>query len=236
MEIFPAIDIRGGQVVRLTQGDFDRMEVYSENPVEIAEQFKVAGAKNLHVVDLDGAKNGELSNFDAVKNIVDSGGLFVEIGGGIRDEERINRYLELGVGRVILGTIVVDDFDFTCKMIEKYGDKIALGIDALDGKVAVRGWLDRTDIDAEDLCAMLAEKGAKTIIYTDISKDGAMSGTNTEAYSRLQKNIKCNIIASGGISSTQELLQLKEMGVHGAILGKSLYTGVINLKEVMKNC
>jgi len=236
MEIFPAIDIRKGQVVRLTQGDFDRMEVYAQQPSKIAEQFKEDGATNLHVVDLDGAKDGELSNFRAIKEIIDVGGLFVEVGGGIRDEARIRQYLNLGVGRVILGTIVVEDFEFTSKMIEKYGDKIAIGIDALKGKVAVRGWKDRTSVDAFELCEMLADKGAKTIIYTDIAKDGAMSGTNMQAYEEMQKSIKCNIIASGGVSSLEEVQELDRLGVSGVILGKALYTGVLNLKEVIRQC
>lgn len=236
MEIFPAIDIRGGEVVRLTQGDFDRMEVYAKQPSKIAEQFKKDGATNLHVVDLDGAKDGKLSNFHAIKEIIDVGGLFVEVGGGIRDEERIQQYLDIGVGRVILGTVVVDDFAFTCEMIEKYGDRIAIGIDALNEKVAVRGWLDKTDVNAYELCEMLANKGAKTIIYTDIAKDGAMSGTNMEAYKNMQKNIQCDIIASGGVSTLEEVKELGKIGVSGVILGKALYTGMLNLKEVIEQC
>ena len=236
MEIFPAIDIRNGKVVRLTQGDYDRMEIYAENPKDIAAQFQSQGAKNLHVVDLDGAKDGALSNFDSIKAIIDAGGLFVEVGGGIRDEARIRKYLGIGVGRVILGTVVIDDFDFTCEMLKKYGERIAIGIDALHGKVAVRGWLDQTDTDALDLCKKLSDAGAKTIIYTDISKDGAMEGTNMEAYRIMQATLSCGIIASGGVSSMNELAELKKIGVHGVILGKALYVNTLHLKEVIDAC
>lgn len=236
MELFPSIDLKGGMVVRLTQGDFDRMDVYSDDPASIAGQFREAGAKNLHVVDLDGAKTGETINAEAIGKILAAGIDLVEVGGGIRDEKRINHYLELGVSRVILGTVAADDFDFTADMIRKYGEKIAVGVDAKDGMVAVRGWLDKTEIDAIELCERLCEVGVSTIIYTDISKDGAMEGTNLELYKLLQERLSCGITASGGISSLEELTLLKEMGLYGAILGKSLYTGAIDLKEAIRIC
>lgn len=236
MELFPSIDLKGGMVVRLTQGDFDRMDVYSNEPETVAREFKAAGARNLHVVDLDGAKTGETVNAKAIETLLSAGIGLVEVGGGIRDEKRINHYLDLGVSRVILGTVAVDDFKFTADMIRKYGDKIAVGVDARDGKVAVRGWLDKTEVDAVDLCGRLCGEGVSTIIYTDISKDGAMEGTNLELYRHLQSRLSCDITASGGISSIDELTVLKNMGLYGAILGKSLYTGVIDLKEAILAC
>jgi phosphoribosylformimino-5-aminoimidazole carboxamide ribotide isomerase len=236
MQLFPSIDLRGGQVVRLTQGDFDRMDVYSDHPADIAREFREAGAQNLHVVDLDGAKTGEMVNLPAIREILAAGNPFIEVGGGIRDEARICRYLELGVARVILGTVAVDDFDFTAAMIKKYGDKIAVGVDAKDGNVAVRGWLNKTDVDALEFCQRLCDAGISTIIYTDISKDGAMAGTNLELYQILQNKLSCDITASGGISSLEELKILRDMGLYAAILGKSLYTGAIDLKEAVRLC
>jgi phosphoribosylformimino-5-aminoimidazole carboxamide ribotide isomerase len=236
MEIFPAIDLKNGMVVRLTHGDFNQMDVYSEDPVRMAESFKKQGARNLHVVDLDGAKEGTPINFSVISDLVKAGGLYVEVGGGIRDEARINQYLELGVGRVILGTVVVENFDFTCRMIKKYGDKIAAGVDARSDKVATRGWLNDTKMDAADLCGNLSDAGISAIIYTDIARDGAMQGANIDAYRRLCKNVDCPIIASGGISSIEELTLLDDIGVYGAILGKALYTGTLNLKDVIERC
>lgn len=236
MEIFPAIDLQDSQVVSLTQGDFGRKEIYAADPCLIARQFIDAGAKNLHMVDLDGAKRGEPTNFDAIRAIVEQGGLFVEIGGGIRDEARICQYLELGVGRVILGTIAVEDFAFTCDMIKKYGDKIAVGVDALNGKVATRAWLDNTDVESVPFCQKLCDAGVSTIIYTDIAKDGAMQGTNLAVYQELEEKLSCDIIASGGISSMEDIHGLLEIGVYGAILGKAIYIGALNLKEVISLC
>ena len=236
MELFPAIDLRGGQVVRLTHGDFARMDVYSDNPLAIAQQFHAAGAKHLHVVDLDGAKDGAPVNFEAVRLIAEQSGLFVEIGGGIRDEKRIQSYLDLGVGRVILGTVALEDFDFTQKMIATYGPKIAVGVDAKDGQVAVRGWLESSGTDSIAFCEQLCAAGVDTIIYTDIAKDGAMQGTNIDVYRLLSQKVTCNIMASGGISDLHEIEILRDMGLYGAILGKALYIGKLDLKEALALC
>ena len=236
MEIFPAIDLNGGKVVRLTQGDYDRVEIYSSNPAEIAADFLAQGARNLHVVDLDGARDGELTNLPAIRKIAKTNGLFIEVGGGIRDEERINRYLELGVGRVILGTVAIENPDFTHEMAKKYGSKIAVGVDARDGKVATRGWRETTDVDSMDFCRELEAAGVQTIIYTDISRDGAMQGTNLYAYKQLKSQVSLEIVASGGISSLADIAGLLDIGVEAAILGKALYIGALNLKEVLRLC
>lgn len=236
MEIFPAIDLKGGKVVRLTQGDYDRVDIYSENPVQTAAGFAENGAKNLHVVDLDGARDGELTNFSAISDIVENSGMFVQAGGGIRDEKRVERYLELGVGRVILGTAAVERFDFLREMVRVYGKKIAVGVDARDGKIAVKGWLETTELDSVEFCKRLEAVGVSTIIYTDISRDGAMRGANLAMYERLSREVNCDIVASGGISDISEIAELKWLGTYGAILGKSLYQGKLTLKEVLSKC
>jgi len=232
MELFPAIDLKGGQVVRLTQGDYDRVDVYSDDPVEVALAFKKRGARNLHVVDLDGAKDGKLVNFEVIRRIMEQSGLCIQVGGGIRDEQRIAQYLDVGVARVILGTIAVENFDFMARMVKKYGKRIAVGVDARDGKVAVKGWLETTPLDAMKFCARLDKAGVVTIIYTDISKDGAMAGTNLDVYDRLSYHVGCEIVASGGISSKEEVFILRDMGMYGVILGKALYTGAILLEDI----
>lgn len=229
MKIFPAIDLINGKAVRLFQGDYRDMTVYSENPVDVAAGFYETGAKFLHIVDLDGAKDGNLVNFDIVKKIVKQCNMFVEIGGGIRDEERIKRYLDAGVGRVILGTVAAQNPDFAKEMSAKYGENIAVGVDVKDGKVAVKGWCEVTDLSGIEFCESLVKGGVKTIIYTDISKDGAMTGTNVDAYKEISSIEGINLIASGGISSEEEIGILKDI-VDGAILGKALYDGVLNLK------
>ena len=234
MKIFPAIDLKGGKAVRLFQGDYDQMTVYGENPAEIAKDFKNKGASCLHLVDLDGAKDGKLVNFGAIKEIVGDLDMFVQVGGGIRDEQRISQYLELGIGRVILGTIAVKDFGFLCDMVKKYGDKIAVGVDVRDGRVAINGWKEVTDVNGMDFCEKLRNAGVKTIIYTDISKDGALKGTNLEAYGKLSELRGLNIIASGGISFENEITKLKDKGIYGAILGKALYSGMLDLKRVIE--
>ena len=236
MEIFPAIDLKNGEVVRLTQGDYNKVDVYSKDPSAIAVGFARQGAKNLHVVDLDGARDGETVNFDAVRNLVKQKDLFVQVGGGIRDEERICRYLDLGVGRVILGTAALENPAFAREMILKYGEKIAVGVDARDGKVAVRGWREISSADSMDFCRELAEIGVATIIYTDIARDGAMLGTNLDIYRELSLKVNTNIIASGGVSTMNDVQSLIELGVYGAILGKALYTGALDLSEVLKIC
>ena len=234
IEIFPAIDLKDGKAVRLFQGDYDQMTIYSENPVEVARGFKGAGAKNLHLVDLDGAKDGRLVNFETIKAITGDVEMFVEVGGGIRDEERIRQYLELGVGRIILGTIAVKDFLFLQKMVKKYQDKIAVGVDVKEGFIAINGWKEVTDIVGMDFCNRLKDIGVKTVIYTDISKDGGMQGTNLQAYEKLSEIEGLNIVASGGISFEKEITALKNIGTYGAILGKSLYTGALDLKNVLQ--
>lgn len=233
MKIFPAIDLRNGNAVRLYQGDYDKETVYSDNPVEVAKEFKEAGASCLHLVDLDGAKDGKLVNFDIIKEIVSKVEMFVQVGGGIRDEERIRQYLDIGVGRVILGTIAQKDPVFLKEMVDKYGSAIAVGVDAKDGKVAINGWKEVTDWESFSFCEELAEMDVKTIIYTDISKDGSMGGTNMEAYERLRRIPGLDIVASGGISFEEEIEKLSDM-VSGAILGKALYTGALDLKKCIE--
>ena len=235
MQLFPAIDLRGGKVVRLTQGDYDRMTVYGEDPCAQARQFVEAGARYLHVVDLDGAKDGTLSNYRSIAALAKQGGLYIEVGGGIRTEERIEKYLSLGVGRCILGSVAVTDFDFTARMLKKYGDRIAVGVDAKNGFVAIHGWKDVSAEKGIDFCKRLADAGCTAVIYTDIACDGAMQGTNMALYRQLQTEVPgMNFTASGGISFESELVELDRMGVAAAILGKSLYTGALDLQRCVK--
>ena len=235
MKLYPAIDLRSGQVVRLTQGDYDRMTVYGADPCAQARAFLSAGAKYLHVVDLDGAKDGTLSNYDTIAALAEQGGLFIEVGGGIRTEERIEKYLSLGVGRCILGSVAVTDFDFTARMLQKYGEKIAVGVDAKDGYVAIHGWKEISAEKGVDFCKRLADAGCRAIIYTDIACDGAMQGTNLTLYRQLQTEVPgVEFTASGGIASEAELLELEQMGLAAAILGKSLYTGALDLKRCVQ--
>ena len=234
MQIFPAIDLRGGQVVRLYQGDYDQETVYAADPCAVARDFLAAGARDLHVVDLDGARDGTLANFETIAALVRQGGLYIEVGGGIRTEERIRRYLDLGVGRCILGTIAVKDFAFTERMAKKYGDRIAVGVDARDGFVAVSGWKELSAERGVDFCRRLRDAGVKTVIYTDISRDGAEQGTNLDLYRELAEIEGLDITASGGVSSIEELRELQAIGTKAAILGKALYTGRLDLKTVME--
>lgn len=234
MQIFPAIDLRGGQVVRLYQGDYAQETVYGTDPCAQARTFIEAGAAHLHVVDLDGARDGTPANFDSIAAIVKQGGLYIEVGGGIRTEARIAQYLDLGVGRCILGTAAVQDFNFTEKMAKKYGPQIAVGVDAKDGFVAVNGWEELTEVKGIDFCRRLRDIGVKTVIYTDISRDGAGQGTNLELYQELAEIEGLEIVASGGISSMQELQVLRRAGISAAILGKALYTGRLDLRTVIQ--
>ena len=227
MQIFPAIDLRGGQVVRLYQGDYGQETVYGTDPCAYAREFMEAGARYLHVVDLDGARDGNLANFDSIAAIVRQGGLYIEVGGGIRTEARIRQYLD------ILGTIAVKDFDFTARMARKYGDRIAVGVDARDGYVAVNGWKELSQEKGVDFCRRLRDAGVKTVIYTDISRDGAGRGTNLELYRELATIEGLEITASGGVSSLEELRELERTGVAAAILGKALYTGRLDLRTVI---
>ena len=233
MIIFPAIDIKDGKVVRLLQGDYSKMTVYSENPVDVANTFKNSGATHLHLVDLDGAKDGKLVNFENIKNIIQEVDIFVQVGGGIRDMNRIKAYLELGVHKVILGTSAVTDPDLLKEAIKTYGDKIAVGVDVKNGKVAINGWRKITDIDADDFLKTLENQGVSTVIYTDITKDGGLEGTNLPAYEELQRNYSFQIIASGGVTYLEELQALKGMGVYGVILGRALYAGTLTLRQVV---
>lgn len=233
MLIFPAIDLSGGRVVRLYQGDYDKMTVYGDDPVETAHGFMAAGADCLHAVDLDAAKSGGSDNFRSVRELCGIPGLFVEVGGGIRSRARIEDCLECGAGRVILGTAAVRDFDFTARMAAEYGDKIAVGVDARNGRVAVSGWTEESDIDGIDFCRRLRDAGVKTVIYTDISRDGAEKGANIELYKRLAELDDLAVTASGGIGSIAEIRRLRQLGVAAAVLGKALYTGRIDLAEAI---
>ena len=234
MQIFPAIDLRGGQVVRLYQGDYDQETVYAADPCAVARDFLAAGARYLHVVDLDGARDGTLANFETIAALVRQGGLYIEVGGGIRTEERIRRYLDLGVSRCILGTIAVKDFAFTERMARTYGERIAVGVDAREGFVAVSGWKELSAERGVDFCRRLRDAGVKTVIYTDISRDGAEQGTNLDLYRELAEIEGLEITASGGISSIEELRELQTIGTKAAILGKALYTGRLDLKAVIE--
>ncbi|MCI8909944.1 MAG: 1-(5-phosphoribosyl)-5-[(5-phosphoribosylamino)methylideneamino]imidazole-4-carboxamide isomerase [Oscillibacter sp.] len=234
MQIFPAIDLRGGQVVRLYQGDYDKMTVYGQDPCAAARHFLAAGAKYLHVVDLDGAKDGTPVNYDSIAAIAQLGGLYMEVGGGIRTEDRIRQYLDLGVDRCILGTVAVTHFDFTVKMAQRYGDRIAVGVDARDGYVAINGWKELSQERGVDFCRRLHDAGVQTVIYTDISRDGAEAGTNLDLYRELAEIRGLDITASGGVSSLEELRELERTGTRAVILGKALYTGRLDLKTVLE--
>lgn len=234
MQIFPAIDLRGGQVVRLYQGDYNKETVYGQDPCAAARDFIAAGAEYLHVVDLDGARDGTAANFDSIAAIARQGGLYIEVGGGIRTEERIRQYLDLGVGRCILGTIAVKDFDFTARMARKYGERIAVGVDARDGCVAISGWQELSREKGVDFCRRLHDAGVRTVIYTDISRDGAEQGTNLALYRELAEIRGLDVTASGGVSSIAELKELQAIGVRAAILGKALYTGRLDLRTVIR--
>ncbi len=233
MEIFPAIDLSGGQVVRLRQGDYSDMQVYGNDPVQTAQEFMKQGARNLHVVDLDGAKDGRAVNTDAIRALCGIKELYVEVGGGIRDEARIEQTLALGAGRVILGTVAVRHFPFVEQMAKKYGERIAVGVDARDGCVAVAGWLETTELDSLEFCRRLRDAHVRTIVYTDIAKDGDLSGTNLDAYRALRELDGLAVVASGGISFEHEIAALRDMGTYAAILGKSLYVNKLSLSRAI---
>lgn len=234
MLIYPAIDLFSGKAVRLFKGDYAQMTVYNENPEEVALDFKNNGATHIHLVDLEGAKTGETPNLQTVVKIKKETGLFCEIGGGIRSIEVIDRYISAGVDRVILGTAAVTNEGFVEEAVAKYGDKIAVGIDIKDGLVAIKGWTETSDLDAFDFCEKMEKIGVKTVICTDISKDGAMQGTNHQLYRDLSNKFSLNIIASGGVSSIEDIEKLSALKLHGAIVGKAYYTGAINLKEAIE--
>ena len=234
MQLYPAIDLYDKKAVRLFKGDYSKMTVYSNDPLSVALDFESKGAKYIHLVDLEGAKDGTTPNLDVVKKIANNTNLFVEIGGGIRDMQRIDEYLNNGVDRVILGTAAVNDREFLTEALKKYGEKIAVGVDVKDGYVAIKGWVEKSQYSGFEFCKMMQDLGVKTIICTDISKDGAMQGTNVNLYQRLSKELSLDIIASGGVSSYEDILALKELGIHGAIIGKAYYVGAIDLEVALK--
>ena len=234
MNIFPAIDLIDGKAVRLLKGDYDKKTVYNDNPLEVVRDFKNKGAKFLHLVDLDGAKSGKTDNIETVKAIVSEGGIFVEIGGGIRNIETVDKYFEIGVDRVIIGTAAVNDPEFLKAALSKYGDKIAVGVDIKDGFVAIKGWTQKSEFTLFDFCEKMQNMGVKYLICTDISKDGAKKGTNLKLYSRLSDRFDMNITASGGVSSMEDIINLRKLNLYGAIIGKAYYTGAIDLSEAIK--
>ncbi len=234
MKLFPAIDIYGKKAVRLYKGNYDEMTVYSNSPVSVAKAFEAAGAGFVHVVDLEGAKDGTTPNLDVVKAICDETELFVEIGGGIRSMETLEKYFSVGVSRAILGTAAVTDESFLRSAIEKYGDKIAVGADVKDGYIAIKGWIEKSEYTLDAFFAKMQKLGVKTIICTDISKDGAMRGTNLAMYSELSSRYSVDIVASGGVSSIEDVAALAKMNIYGAIIGKAYYTGAINLSEALE--
>ena len=234
MILFPAIDIVDGKAVRLFKGDYQQMTVYSDNPAEIALDFKNCGATAIHIVDLEGAKDGTTPNFDTVLAIKKASGLFCEIGGGIRNMAVVEKYLDAGIDRVILGTAAIEDEAFLKKAVEKYGERIAVGADIRDGFIAVKGWLERSQVTADEFFEKMQKIGVKTIICTDISRDGAMRGTNLDLYRTMNRRYEVDITASGGVSSMEDVLALHEMEMYGAIIGKAYYTGAIDLREAVK--
>lgn len=234
MLIYPAIDLFEGKAVRLFKGDYAQMTVYSDNPVSIGMDFVSKGAECIHMVDLEGAKSAATPNFETIVAIKNATGLFCEVGGGIRSLETIKKYIDAGIDRVILGTAAVTEEGFVEKAVALYGDKIAVGIDIKDGFVAIKGWTESSGITTMDFCKKMSDIGVKTIICTDISKDGAMKGTNHELYSTLMDSFDINIIASGGVSSIEDVKRLADNGTYGAIIGKAYYVGAIDLKEAIE--
>ena len=234
MILYPAIDLVGGKAVRLYKGDYARMTVYSEDPVSVAKDFQKAGATRMHLVDLEAAKSGIPANAATIRAIAENTELFLEVGGGIRNMEILETYLSLGVDRAILGTAAVTDPQFLREAVDKYGDKVAVGVDLKDGYVAIKGWTETSTLTADAFFAQMEDLGVKTVICTDISRDGAMKGTNRELYKTLSEKFSIDLIASGGVSSLEDVAALKDLGLHGAIIGKAYYTGAINLKEALE--
>ncbi|NLM43619.1 MAG: 1-(5-phosphoribosyl)-5-[(5-phosphoribosylamino)methylideneamino]imidazole-4-carboxamide isomerase [Clostridiales bacterium] len=234
MIIFPAIDIKDNKCVRLSQGNFDKVKIYSDDPLNMALQWQKKGAEFLHIVDLDGAKNEGFINRSSTDNIVKALDIPVQVGGGIRSEERVEQLLDIGVCRVIVGTMAIENKELLKKLVMKHEDKIVVSIDAIDGKVAIRGWKVVSQIDSLELCKELEDIGIKTIVYTDIAKDGMLEGPNFKIYETLLKETNINIIASGGISSIEDVLKLKSMGAYGGIIGKAFYDNLLEFEDVMK--
>ena len=234
MYVFPAIDLYEGKAVRLYKGDYTQMTVYSEHPEEIGRDFAALGATHAHLVDLEGAKSGATPNLDTVLRIKETAGLFCEIGGGIRNMETVRKYLSAGLDRVILGTAAVEDPTFLRKALDEYGDQIAVGVDVRDGYVAVKGWTEKSAMAFMDFCRDMERIGVKTLICTDISRDGAMRGTNREMYRMLSESLGLQITASGGVSTLEDVKSLRDMNLYGAIIGKAYYTGDIDLKKAIE--
>lgn len=234
MILLPAIDLYRGQAVRLYKGDYDQMTVYDPVPVHTALKFREAGAKYIHVVDLEGAKDGTTPNFDTISEIVRESGLFIEVGGGIRTLETAEKYLSAGVSRVIFGTAAVTDPGLCREAAQAFGEKAAVGVDLRDGFVAIRGWTEKTAYSFESFCKAMQNAGIKTLIVTDISRDGAMQGTNLSLYRTLSKNYSMRFIASGGVSSLSDIRVLRDLGLYGAIVGKAYYSGAIDLKTALE--
>lgn len=234
MQIFPATDILGGKVVRLTKGDYNQVKIYADSPAEMALEFIKDGATNLHMVDLDGAKDGAPVNFEAIREAAKIKDLFIEVGGGIRDMKRVEDYLSLGVKRVILGTAAIRNYPFVEEAVKEFGNAIAVGVDAKEGFVAVSGWQETTSVKSVEFCKKLRDTGVATVIYTDISKDGMLSGTNLEVYGELSEIKGLDIVASGGITFVNEIEKLRDMNIYGAIVGKAVYEGKLSLKDALK--
>lgn len=234
MKIFPAIDIIDSKAVRLLKGDYSKMTVYNESPLLQAKEFEAKGAEYLHIVDLDAAKSGKVQNAEVIKSICENTNLFIEVGGGIRNMETAEQYLSYGVHRVILGTAAVTDESFLTEAAAVLGDKMAVGADVKDGKIAIKGWEEQSRYTLDEFCEKLCALGVKTVICTDISKDGAMAGTNLEMYRKLKEKYPINIVASGGVSSIEDIKQLKKIGADAAIVGKAYYTGAVDLEEAIE--
>ncbi len=234
MLLFPAIDLYGGKAVRLFRGDYRQMTVYDNSPLNVARKFEAAGAKCLHVVDLEGAKEGSVPHLPLISDILTNTSLFVEVGGGIRSDDILKKYMDIGVHRAILGTAAVEDVAFLARSVEKYGDRIAVGIDVRDGFVSIRGWTENSAYTTDQFVQKMEKVGVSTVICTDISKDGAMKGTNIELYRHLSTITKMNITASGGVSSMRDIQELNKLNLYGAILGKALYEGAFALEDALK--
>lgn len=234
MLIFPAIDLYEGKAVRLLRGDYNQMTVYSDHPIDMLRDFEAQGASCIHVVDLEGAKSGTTPNLDLIRSLKEQTSLFMEVGGGIRNMETVKKYIDAGVDRVILGTAAVKDPVFAAQAVAAYGEKIAIGVDIKEGEAAIHGWTETSGLDAFDFCKKMQAMGVRTLICTDISKDGAMEGTNHELYKRLSTELNLQIVASGGVSSMEDVKKLASLDLYGAIIGKAYYTGAIRLKEAIE--
>lgn len=234
MIILPAIDLKDGKCVRLEQGLFDKVTVFGDDPVEMAKKWESEGGEYLHLVDLDGAKDGVPKNLEVIKGICKNIDIPIQLGGGIRNKETVKILLDAGVTRVILGTMAINNIELLEELVKEYGERIVVSIDAKDGLVAVDGWVNVSEVNSIDLVKRLEKIGVETIVYTDIAKDGMMEGPNFEIYKKLGEEANIDVIASGGVSSLENVKKLKEMDMYGAIIGRALYTGDINLKEALE--